>query len=197
MDDYPPRDRTKMHRHGIMLFARPSAAVADDVTNRTRLFCQRRRLNGRQMLSERLHITLCDFGEHDGEFPEVLVAKICAAMSSIALPPVPVTFNRLQSFGRPTGDRPIVLTSDERLTDLRRLQQKQGLALIEVGLKKKAFRLVPTPHMTVFHGPRTIAPRKIAPVRWTLDEFVLIDSLRGETQHIVVARWPLRGEASG
>lgn len=196
MDDCPPFDRTKLHRHGIMLFARPSAAVADDVTRRTRLFRERQGLAGRQMRSERLHITLCDFGEHDGEFPEALVARICAAMSSIDLPPVPVTFNRLESFGGPNGARPIVLTSDERLTDLRRLQQKQGLALAEAGLKT-AFRLVATPHMTVFYGPATIKPRAIAPVRWTVDEFVLIDSLRGETQHIEVARWPLRGEANG
>jgi hypothetical protein len=30
-----------------------------------------------------------------------------------------------------------------------------------------------------------------------MDAFVLIDSLRGETQHIPIARWPLRGEPSG
>jgi 2'-5' RNA ligase len=47
--------------------------------------------------------------------------------------------------------------------------------------------------MTLLYDPRTIDPRAIDPVRWTLTEFVLVDSLRGETKHVQLARWPLRG----
>ena len=51
--------------------------------------------------------------------------------------------------------------------------------------------------MTLFYDPRTIMPRAIDPVRWTMTEFVLVDSLRGQTKHVPLARWQLRGEPNG
>ena len=79
------------------------------------------------------------------------------------------------------------------MADLHRFRQKLALALIEVGLKKFAKSSF-TPHMTLLYDPRTIEPREIDPVRWTMTEFVLVDSLRGETRHIQLARWPLCGD---
>jgi len=107
-----------------------------------------------------------------------------------------LTFDRLLSFKRNANAQPLVLSGGDGLADLHRFRQKLALALIEVGLKKFAKSSF-TPHMTLLYDPRTIERRAIDPVRWTMTEFVLVDSLRGQTKHVPLARWRLRGEPNG
>jgi len=53
------------------------------------------------------------------------------------------------------------------------------------------------PHMTLLYDSCALQARTIDPVRWTMTEFVLVDSLRGRTRHVPLARWQLRGEPNG
>ena len=52
-----------------------------------------------------------------------------------------------------------------------------------------------TPHLTLLYGDRIVTERSIEPIRWTVRDFVLVQSLRGrgESKHIHLARWPLCG----
>jgi 2'-5' RNA ligase len=49
-----------------------------------------------------------------------------------------------------------------------------------------------TPHLTLLYGERPIKERFIEPISWTVCEFALVLSLRGETKYIVEGHWPLR-----
>jgi RNA 2',3'-cyclic 3'-phosphodiesterase len=199
MYDYPPLDRMNVQRptrHGMLLLAFPNEQVAAEILRRTQLFRHRCGLSGRPLLPDRFHVTLCDLGEHP-ERPDTLVAQVSRAASTITSPPVTVTFDRLLSFKRNANAQPLVLSGSDGLAELHRFRQKLILALIEVGLEKKFARPSFTPHMTLLYDPCTIKPRAIDPVRWTMTEFVLVDSLRGQTKHVPIARWQLRGEPNG
>jgi 2'-5' RNA ligase len=198
MYDYPPVDRMNVQRptrHGMLLLAFPNEKVAAEILRRTQVFRDRCRLSGRPLLPDRFHITLCDLGEYP-EVPDTLVAQVSRAATTINSPPVTVTFDRLLTFKRNAGVQPLVLGGGDGLAELHRFRQRLALALIEIGLRKFAKPNF-TPHMTLLYDPRTIKSREIDPVRWTMTEFVLVDSLRGQTKHVPLARWQLRGEPNG
>lgn len=46
-----------------------------------------------------------------------------------------------------------------------------------------------SPHVTLLYAERNVEELPIEPIGWTVNEFVLIHSMRG---HVHRARWPLR-----
>ncbi|HEY0300012.1 MAG TPA: hypothetical protein VGC36_01675, partial [Rhizomicrobium sp.] len=48
------------------------------------------------------------------------------------------------------------------------------------------------PHVTLLRDSLRVAPAPLAPIVWTVRDFVLVHSLLGRTTHIHLARWPLR-----
>ena len=50
-----------------------------------------------------------------------------------------------------------------------------------------------TPHVTPGYNDRFKVEQIIYPITWTVNEFVLVRSLLGQTRHIELARWKLRG----
>jgi 2'-5' RNA ligase len=46
--------------------------------------------------------------------------------------------------------------------------------------------------VTLLYDERGIAEHAIEPVSWTVREFVLVHSLRGQSKYIPLGRWPLR-----
>jgi RNA 2',3'-cyclic 3'-phosphodiesterase len=196
--DYPPIDRMNVERptqHAIMILAYPKPADAAEISDRNDRFRHRAGLHGRALLTDRLHITLFSLGIYL-DVPDDLIAKASKAAAMIVSPPIEVIFNRLETFGRNSSNKPMVLTGDDGLNPVRRFRQDFAMKLIEVGLKKFAKSSF-TPHMTLLYDPRTIKRRAIDPVRWTMTEFVLVDSLREQTRHVPIGRWQLRGEPNG
>jgi 2'-5' RNA ligase len=101
--------------------------------------------------------------------------------------PFDVWFDRSASFlGRP-GNRPFVLIGDDGLQELRSFRRTLGGALAKWGLKRLAQRDF-TPHVTLFYGECSVEECPIEPIRWTVNEFVLVHSMRS---HRHLARWPL------
>jgi 2'-5' RNA ligase len=94
-------------------------------------------------------------------------------------PPIDVSFNQLLSFGREGFNRPLVLGSDKRMVELHRFRQKLALSLLDAGIREPG-RMSFTPHMTLLYDKQMIQPREIDPIRWRLDELVLVDSLRSQ-----------------
>jgi 2'-5' RNA ligase len=47
------------------------------------------------------------------------------------------------------------------------------------------------PHLTLFYANRPIAPRDIAPIRWTVRDMALVRSFHGLGRYEVVKRWRL------
>jgi len=183
--------------HKILLLGYPSPHDATDISERNHRFRERASLKGYALRAELLHITFFCLGEYvEGEMPEELIPNACRAAARVVSPPIDIVLDRLQSFRRNSPDRPGVLTGSSGVEGLRRFRETLGLQLIGAGLKpfvKSSF----TPHMTLFYDSRVFPPRAIAPVRWRMSEFVLVDSLRGQITHVPLARWQLLGEPNG
>jgi 2'-5' RNA ligase len=47
--------------------------------------------------------------------------------------------------------------------------------------------------MTLLYDDRSVAEQAVETIGWTAREFVLVHSLLGQTRHIPLGRWPLRG----
>ena len=51
-----------------------------------------------------------------------------------------------------------------------------------------------TPHVTLLRDAKSAKAQKIDPIKWRVQDFVLIQSLLGKTTHIHLGRWPLKGQ---
>jgi RNA 2',3'-cyclic 3'-phosphodiesterase len=54
-------------------------------------------------------------------------------------------------------------------------------------------RPLTAPHVTLMYADRRVDSEAIAPIGWTVTEFVLVHSLLGRSQYLALGRWPLRG----
>jgi 2'-5' RNA ligase len=72
------------------------------------------------------------------------------------------------------------------------LHEKIHAPLAATGL---APRIEPNiePHLTLLRDEAQAPLSFVDPVKWTVGEFVLLDSVRGEGRHEVLGRWPLIG----
>ena len=148
-------------------------------------------LHGRVTAPERLHTTLLHLGDYAG-FPDELARRaIDVAATLPPLAPFDVSFDRIMSFKRPRN-QPFVLRGSDDVAGLRTLQQTLESAARAARLisKKESF----TPHVTLLYDDQGVAEQPIAQsVGWHVREFVLVHSLLGQTKHVVLERFALRG----
>ena len=120
------------------------------------------------------------------------VAGAADAAAAIASAPFEVTFDRAVSFlGRP---RPLVLCSEDDIPELIAFQRALGHAIQKRGLGRAKPQY--TPHVTMLYDERAVEDHAIAPLRWTVRDFALVHSLRGQSQYNILGRWPLRDPLS-
>jgi len=84
----------------------------------------------------------------------------------------------------------LMLGGDAELRALRQLQRELATAMESVNIGhyiRRRFR----PHVTLLYGDRAVPSEPIAPIRWEVNELVLIQSVVGEHVHIDLDRWPL------
>lgn len=168
---------------------RPDAATAAAVVHRLELLRRELGLKGRPLKAEHLHLTLHHVGDFEG-FPADLVHKLLEASKTVHAPAVPVCLDALLSFGRANRrNNPLVLLAGEPLEPLRAFHRSLGVHLQSAGLGSARGKF--TPHLTLLYDDALIELRAVEPLRWTASEFLLIDSLIGQTRHVVLGRWPL------
>jgi 2'-5' RNA ligase len=168
----------------LFLAAVPDAEASARIQQLGQTLKRAHRFSGRLIDPDRLHISLLFLGEPS----EYMVRIACEAAADVRVPPFEVRFDRSVSFqGRP-GNRPFVLVGDDGLDGVRSLRRALGATLARKGLKRLARREF-TPHITLLYAERSVDEYPIAPIRWTVNEFVLIHSMRGHTH---LARWALR-----
>lgn len=150
-------------------------------------------LRGRALRPERFHVSLCSLGSVDRsrELPRGFVARASKAAADVSMPAFEVVFDRVCSFGRGRGSRPIVLRGGAGLVSLRALQQALEERLRAEGFIPRS-RSKFTPHLTLLYGEHDIAPRAVDPIAWTVWELVLIRSLVGRSEYRFLGRWSLR-----
>lgn len=176
--------------HNVFFETKPAAAAVGHITHIAQDLVMSRRLVAKLLAPERFHVSLCGVGSFAGTCPPSVIDAAKAIADSVSMAPFKVAFDRVASFAGGKGSRAIVLTGGEGVVGLVRFQQILSLAMKKAGLgmrQRKQF----TPHVTMMYAD-CMCDFSIEPISWTVDEFVLVDSLWGQSRHVQLGRWPLR-----
>jgi len=146
-------------------------------------------LEGKDLLRERLHMSLHHIGDYKSLRSAVLYAASLAARA-VSATSFQVTLRSIVSFppAPRKKDRPLVLLGES--DGLLHLHQSLALALRKNGLRASDDL---TPHMTLSYAPKGIPLQSIEPIRFVANEFALVHSMRGLSKYNVLERWPLAG----
>ena len=131
-----------------------------------------------------LHATLVSLFDLHHAPPDWL-PRVIAALDSLDAPAFPLAFDRIEN------RKAVTLRTRAPLAEARAFQA----SLVRHLLEAKAPMMLgttPEPHVTInYHGDR-LGSRKIAPIGWTVDAILLVESVVGKTTHVEHGRWPLR-----
>lgn len=136
-----------------------------------------------------LHVTLVSLFDLHYAPPDWL-GQVIAALDSFDGPAFPLAFDRIEN------RKAVTLRTRDPLTQARAVQA----ALIRHLLERKApltLGTTPEPHVTINYAGDRLGSQKIAPIGWTVDEIVLMESVVGKTTHVEHGRWPLRADTAG
>jgi 2'-5' RNA ligase len=143
-------------------------------------------LRGRLLAPTRLHISLYGVGVYP-RVPPGILSSACDAAASIVAAPVEMVLDCAMSFA---GSDAFVLRESED-TALKDLLHAIGATMRKAGLGQG---FVPSyvPHLTLLYDKHLVQKQAIDPIRWTAREFVLVESLVGQSKYVIHGRWPLR-----
>jgi RNA 2',3'-cyclic 3'-phosphodiesterase len=152
-------------------------------------------LHGTPLKPERFHVTLHHLGDYAGLQPGI-VAMASQAAAGVARQPFgpgfELLFDHAASFCSTPRNRPFVLRGGDGLAAVMAFQQALGIEMTKAGLGRWA-KPAYTPHVTLLYDDRCVAEQTVEAIGWTAHEFVLVHSLIGQSRHVPLARWPLRG----
>jgi 2'-5' RNA ligase len=187
------RDPTSEHERrlpGEVFFAiNPDGDGADAAAGIARSLSVGQRLTGKPLSPERLHVTLLSIGRYP-EIRQEVVEAACDAVAALVVRPFEVMFNRAMSYPTGRSTRPLALVGGDGTIEVEMLQRTLFAETKRIGLPVSR---PPKPHMTLLYDRRAVTEQPVPPVRWSVREFVLIHSLSGQSRHVPLARWPLRG----
>ncbi|MEO8114047.1 MAG: 2'-5' RNA ligase family protein [Phenylobacterium sp.] len=178
-------------KNRLFFALRPEAAPAAEARRLAERLRRAHGLAARPVASERLHISLNFLAALSRPDPQV-IDRAKAAVADVRTPAFVVALDRVGTWGRGVGARPVVIHADDGVTGVRRLHAAIHAALAGAGLVR---RLEPEiePHLTLLRDTVAVPLEFIAPVSWRVGEFVLLNSPRNEGRHEVLGRWPLIG----
>jgi len=186
----PARARRKFgpsQKERIFFAALPDGETAARIAAQAEAFKQEHGFTGTLILPEHLHVTLFHLGDW-AVLPEEIVKLAKDAATQVKVAPFEASFPRVESFRNSTGVYPFVLTGDAK--EWQTLYMALSIALTKAGLGG-ATRGEFKPHVTLVYDKVRVKPLKIAPISWTVREFVLVHSVLGKTTHNHLGRWPL------
>jgi RNA 2',3'-cyclic 3'-phosphodiesterase len=143
-------------------------------------------LTGKPIRVDRKHVTLISLGGYDEAVPQGLVEDASVVASALLMPSFEVMFDRVLTF---PGSSAFVLRGDDATAPISTFRKALGQALAQAGLRNQP---TSTAHMTLAYDDRHVPEHRIEPIRFAAEEFVLIESLVGQTVHRHLGRWPLR-----
>lgn len=141
-------------------------------------------LQGQLFPAHRLHVTLHHFGRH-AEPPEEIVARIKEAAVAVCAERFEVSFDFMEMWAD------ALVLRGAGMTALSELQRQLGHALKKVGLGgwvRSGF----TPHVTLMRDRGYVETQMVKTFRWTVREFVLVNSLIGRATYVPLATWQLQ-----
>ena len=139
------------------------------------------------LAAERLHMTMLILDDMV-EVPPALVEALRSIGGSGGEGPFEVVLDTASG-----NDRSIVLRPSHRNGAIARLRERLAEGARARGIAERpGYRFAP--HMTLGYRSGSPFTQPVAPLAWTADELVLIDSHVGRTRHEVLGRWPLVAE---
>lgn len=180
--DAGPADREYALSH-IFFAIRPPPELAVEINRFAETERRERGLQGKTLAPERLHMTAVPIGAYS---PEIIHGMLGAA-SRVSAPAFDMILDRIGSYERGQGGSPYVLTPEA----------SPGFGVLQTAIHAAlrggmAYRSkLYSPHMTLLYDREAWPERAISPFRWRVREFVLIQSLVGQTIHRELGRWPL------
>jgi RNA 2',3'-cyclic 3'-phosphodiesterase len=186
----PGIEPPKAHTDRVFFALQPPEPAASAIAALSRQLKADLGLKGKLIPVGRLHVTLNFFGNHVG-LPQGLLQALSDAAGELRFEPFDVVFDRVMSFKAGGGRKPpfVLRGGDEGLAPLMHFRREIDDALARRRLAH-SFDLRFTPHVTLMYGHKMVMEQAVAPITWRVSEFVLIDSLIGHGQHIVMGRWP-------
>jgi 2'-5' RNA ligase len=140
---------------------------------------------GRPVDADRWHVTLNHLGDFVDQIPPGLVPAAIAAAATVRMQPFDAVFDRV---GGTRGQ--FLLRPSDGSAAMRAFRQALSVALIKAGLRDRVDSAF-NPHITLSYDFNDVPERAIEPICWTVRQFVLIESLRGEHRHIPRGRWSI------
>lgn len=177
--------------HVLYFALRPPAELAARLDHLLACATTRHGLGGRRVAAARRHVSLTALGAFHA-VPMQVVEGACRAVRAVRAPPFRIAFNRLGTWGRGEGARPIVLHGDDGVIGAEALHRAIHAALAEPGISRGAAPPI-WPHMTLSRDRVELPEQVIAPVIWPVREFVLVHSVFGQARHNLLGRFPLAG----
>lgn len=150
-------------------------------------------LKGKPLGAARYHVTLHLLGDFVG-LPHEVIGAALRVGAAVGAQCFGVQFDQLLSFRR-RRDPPLVLTGrGDAVAGLHALHRALGQAMQACGLCSRGGTAF-VPHLTLMYDRRSMPLQPVPPLRWRVDEFVLVRSLLGQSRHELLARWPLQDGA--
>jgi RNA 2',3'-cyclic 3'-phosphodiesterase len=145
----------------------------------------------RPMPAERLHVSLNWVGGFHRP-PTGIVGKARDVAAGVAARPFEASLNRIGTWRAGDPPWPLVLWGDEGLIGVDALHRAIHRAMVAPGMAPR--RDPPfEPHLTLLRDRAVMPEAFIDPIRWTVNEFVLVLTVQGEARQEVLGRFPLSG----
>ena len=119
------------------------------------------------------------------QFEPWVVKLLRRALGTVHARPFMLDFDRIRGSGRTVE---LVRRGTNRDAVAFRALVIEALSRYVSAPWPRSFR----PHVTLNYRRATPCDRLIDPISWLVEDFVLIESVTGETRHIEHGRWPLR-----
>ncbi|WP_423594568.1 2'-5' RNA ligase family protein [Roseateles sp. MS654] len=179
--------------HALFFCLRPDPGTAARLSGVSDDVARRFGMRVRPPRTERLHVTLHHLGWYDDETDDAAVmaeVRQLAEQAAAALRhgAVRVHFDQLLSFTRKPRNLPLVLSGGACLDEVRAMRAALGDRLHAAGLRTDPHF---TPHLTLFYDDLAVEPQPFIVPGWTATDFLLLDSLQGQSTHVELGRWPL------
>jgi len=184
-----------MRMNNLFFAIFPDSAAAAILGKRARQLRTAHKLAGTIFSTDRFHVSLHSVGQYE-DLPQRKVTAARKAGDTVTASPFEVAFDRAESFSNRHRNSAFVLRGSEGVATLIAFQHILGVAMVEAGLGRFVNRSY-TPHVTLLYDDRKIEEHPIeAPIKWTVRDFVLVQSLVGRTQYKILDRWPLKKPAT-
>lgn len=178
--------------HTLYYFIYPPSRVATVVAGLWHDSPLRQLARSKPMPAERLHMTLQQLGSFSGPIPPEVLDLALTVGRRMMEEPFDLSLDLLRSRSAKDVRGTVELTGQgPAVAKLRRFHRRLAIELEDAGFPVARIRKSLVPHVTLDYEHTPVPLQAIAPIAWRVSEFFLVDSLRGQGRHEVLASWPL------